>query len=67
MALIPTRQVAARYNVTLRSIDRWIRDPELGFPKPIQINTRNYFDEVELDDFDRQRALARNNKVSGIA
>nr|WP_249145865.1 DNA-binding protein [Bradyrhizobium diazoefficiens] len=67
MALIPTRQVAARYNVTLRSIDRWTRDPALGFPQPIQINTRNYFDEQELNDFDRRRASARDLAASAGA
>jgi predicted DNA-binding transcriptional regulator AlpA len=67
MPLIPTRQVAERYHVTLRSIDRWIRDPELGFPKPIQINSRNYFNENELDAFDRRRAEARNTKMPEVA
>jgi hypothetical protein len=64
MPLIPTRQVAERYNVTLRSIDRWSADPELGFPQPIKINTRNYFDSNELDNFDRARAQARDAETA---
>lgn len=60
MALLPTRVVARRYSVVGRSIDRWIDNPALGFPKPIRINGRNYFDEAELDEFDKRRALARD-------
>ena len=64
MPIIPTRQVAARYGVTIRSVDRWSADPELGFPAPIKINTRNYWDEDELDAFDRARAQARDTETA---
>jgi predicted DNA-binding transcriptional regulator AlpA len=62
--LLPTRQVASRYGVTIRSVDRWSADPELGFPAPVKINTRNYFDEAEFDEFDRRRANARETEAA---
>ena len=56
--LIPARQVAQRYGVSLRTIDRWRRDDELGFPPSVTINGRNYNSEKDLEDFDRRRAEA---------
>jgi len=48
--------VAARYGRHVCTLMRWERDPELGFPKRIQIRRRNYRDEADLDAFDeRQR------------
>lgn len=58
--LIPTRQAATRYGVTIRSIDRWAADPAVGSPTPVKINTWNYFDAAELDEFDRRRVQARH-------
>jgi predicted DNA-binding transcriptional regulator AlpA len=43
-------QVRARYGgVTARTIDRWIADEKLGFPRPVHINTRRYFVLAEVD------------------
>jgi hypothetical protein len=57
--LIPDRQVAERYGRHVCTIMRWEHDPELGFPKAIQIRGHNYRDEAELDAFDEcQRAAA---------
>jgi hypothetical protein len=57
--LIPDSVVAARYGRHVCTLTRWERDPELAFPKRIQIRGRNYRDEAELDAFDkRQRDVA---------
>jgi hypothetical protein len=32
---VPDRVAAARYNKTPRTLDRWDRNPAMGFPKPI--------------------------------
>ena len=34
---LPSGKVQVRYNRCGRTIDRWTRDPKLGFPKPIVI------------------------------
>jgi hypothetical protein len=52
--LLPARAVALRYGVTLRTLWRWDRNVELGFPKPVRINNRKYRREDELDAFDRR-------------
>ena len=43
-ALLNSAQVKARCgNVTNMCIWRWMRDDRVQFPKPIQINKRNYW------------------------
>jgi predicted DNA-binding transcriptional regulator AlpA len=53
--LIPARKVQDRYQVTDRTIDRWVSDEQLGFPKPLVINRRRYFYESELEAWERNR------------
>jgi len=53
---LPTRQVADRYKVHPRTVDRWVRDPALGFPSPMDINGRKYWVLRSLREFDQQRA-----------
>jgi hypothetical protein len=50
---LPKNNVAARYGVTTRTVDRWEREPKLGFPASVGINGRRYFRDDELDAFDR--------------
>jgi hypothetical protein len=50
-------EVAARYGVSTKTIERWREDPDLKFPRGIDINGREYFPENELNDFDARRAV----------
>lgn len=47
--LKPKPDVARDFGVTTRSIDRWIKDQSLGFPRPVKINSRCYFDADALE------------------
>lgn len=42
-------QVQARYQRSHVSLWRWVKDPDLGFPKPIKINRLNYFKLADLE------------------
>jgi len=53
---LPTRLLCKRFNVCDRTIARWQNDPRLGFPSPIVINGRKYFDENEIVQWERDRA-----------
>ena len=54
---VGTRQVRARYDdVSQRTIDRWLRHPDLKFPKPTMINGRRFWDEADLAMWERERA-----------
>jgi len=51
---LPTKKVAHRYDVTVRTIERWGDDPELDFPKPIIVNLRKYYRLEELEAWERK-------------
>jgi hypothetical protein len=61
-----TRQVRARYNhVCTRTIDRWIINPNLGFPQPTLINGRRFWRIQELRRWESERlqsSLANRNR-----
>ena len=50
---LKSKQLRHRYGgVSDMTIWRWLRDPDLGFPKPLYIRGIRYWDEEELDAFD---------------
>jgi hypothetical protein len=50
---LPSSAVAARYNRSLKTVDRWV---ELGIlPEPEYINGLKYWNEQELDAADQAR------------
>lgn len=49
-------QVQARYQKSHVTIWRWVRDPALGFPAPIQINRLNYWRLADLEAWEAARA-----------
>lgn len=50
-------QVQARYQKSHVTIWRWVRDPALGFPAPIQINRLNYWRLSDLEAWETAQAL----------
>ncbi len=54
--LLPVRAVLARYSICSRTLDRWIASARLGFPAPVLINRRRYFQFGELVAWERARA-----------
>ena len=53
-------QVAERYgNLNTRTIDRWLTYPDLNFPRPVYINSIPYWDESDLETWERTRARQR--------
>lgn len=45
-------EVAERYGISIRTLERWLKDPALGFPVPMVINKRRFFKASELHRFD---------------
>ena len=45
---LPRRKLLGRYGVTEMTLWRWERDPLLGFPQPVVINSKKFFDVDEL-------------------
>jgi predicted site-specific integrase-resolvase len=58
------RRLAERYDVTPRTIDRWVRDGRL--PAPIYRGRTPLWDVDELDAHDRQATIERaSSKTQG--
>jgi predicted DNA-binding transcriptional regulator AlpA len=51
---LPTRKVAQRYGVSVRSIERWEADEKLAFPTPIKIHMRKYWSLNDLEKWERK-------------
>jgi hypothetical protein len=54
--LLPDRLVAERYDVTVRTLERWDEKTELGFPKPVYVRRRRFRVIDKLDEWDRGNA-----------
>jgi DNA-binding transcriptional MerR regulator len=50
---LTTGMLCARYNVCARTITRWVEDGIL--PVPDVIRGRRYFDELQVEERERQR------------
>ena len=61
--LLSDRQVAERYDVVVRTLERWDEQPKLGFPPPVRINRRRYRALAELEAWDRANATRRTRKA----
>jgi hypothetical protein len=59
---LPAKAVARRYGVVVRTIDRWLDNPKLGFPKPEVVNNRRYWWLNKLCRWDRARIRQVNMK-----
>jgi DNA-binding transcriptional MerR regulator len=55
--MLPTRLICARYNVTNRTVDRWVESGIL--PPPVRINGLRYWSQRELEQ--RERELLSNS------
>ena len=53
---LPSREVRRRYGVSDMGLWRWLRRPDLGFPKPIIINGRRLWKLSELQAWEISRA-----------
>jgi hypothetical protein len=57
--LVPDPIVAQEFGgITLMTLYRWTNDPELGFPPPIKIRTKNFRSRRALEDF-KARMISR--------
>lgn len=53
---LAAKRVLERYDIVDRTLDRWLADPAMKFPRPMVINGRRYFLETELTAWERARA-----------
>jgi predicted DNA-binding transcriptional regulator AlpA len=51
------KQLTERYGVVPKTIDRWLADADLGFPRPLVINGRRYWDLAQVEQWERARPV----------
>lgn len=49
-------EVPARFGISPRTLERWLQDETLGFPRPTKINGRRYFSNSKLRAFKAKMA-----------
>jgi predicted DNA-binding transcriptional regulator AlpA len=61
-----------RFGVCAETVSRWVKNPKLGFPRPVKINTRRYWKVTEVAAWEsrmlpgvlpRDEAEKENNEV----
>jgi predicted DNA-binding transcriptional regulator AlpA len=57
--MLAARAVLERYDVCDKTLDRWLGNPALEFPRPVKINTRRYWYLSQLEQWERKRVVAR--------
>ena len=63
--MLTAAQTRARYgNISDMTLWRWLNNSDLGFPRPIIINRRRFFNEEELNEFDRTRERAAEREAA---
>jgi predicted DNA-binding transcriptional regulator AlpA len=58
MKLCRPPAVANEFNVTRRTVGRWMDDPALNFPQPMEINGRLYFRSSDIERWKVERLQA---------
>lgn len=51
-------QVLTRYQISEMTLHRWQKSEKLDFPRPMIINRRKFFKEIDLIEWERARAAA---------
>ena len=59
---IPGPQVGQRYQRTDMTIHRWLRDPEMNFPRPYYFGRYRYWKIEELEAWECKQAVKRNGR-----
>lgn len=56
---ITAPRLCVRFGICDRTLDRWLIDPRMSFPRPIYINKRRYWELAEIEEWERAQACRR--------
>jgi len=62
--LLPAGAVCERYSIDRRTLSRWMASAKLAMPAPVKINDRPYFNEAELEAWERSRVATSAGKAA---
>jgi predicted DNA-binding transcriptional regulator AlpA len=52
---LKTREILHRFSISRTTLARWLRSPTVGFPRPVTISRRQFFDAAEVAAFEASR------------
>jgi predicted DNA-binding transcriptional regulator AlpA len=55
---VNSAELAADLGITQRTLDRWLRDVVLGFPRPRWVGVIRHFDRAEIEAWKASRPVA---------
>jgi hypothetical protein len=55
---VSTGDIARRFGISTRTFERWLDNPKLGFPRPMVIQRRRYWDLEAIQVWERRQAAA---------
>lgn len=49
--MLTTSEIADRLGISGMTVERWLRDPDVQFPRPRQVKRRRFWSESEIADW----------------
>jgi predicted DNA-binding transcriptional regulator AlpA len=59
---LPARQVLERYSVSDMTLFRWLRSPQMKFPRPVYFGRLRFWRERDLTSWERSRPTIGQSK-----
>lgn len=56
-------ELTRRFGVTRQTVYKWMEMPSVALPDPVKIGNRNFFDIVQIEEWEA-RNTRRNKKVA---
>ena len=53
---IDAGKTAGRYGKSIRSLDRWLDDPRMGFPHPVYLGRMRFWRVADLEAWEAEQA-----------
>ena len=64
--VLPAMKLCEQFGCNRRTLDRWLADESLGFPEPLVIHGRLYFDQDKIEAWKRQRATVSRRQSKRV-
>jgi len=64
---LDSEQLKARFGISKPTLYRWMKDPEMAFPKPFRVRKRYYWPEPEIEAWEAAQGRTEHNDREAVA